>query len=114
MRSVFVVLAILVLTSCAADRYRWSMAHLSLSPRAKKLPQSELEQIVKLVVNSTGTSIVIGVGMPCGGPPGVVNVVADYRSDRYMLYKLKKIERQWKIIGNQDASPALTNLFDFC
>src|SRR4051812_27771698 len=98
MRSALALLTIALPTSCATDRYQWSIAHLSVSPRAKKLPQSALADIVKIVVDAS-SSIVLGVGVPCNGPPGVINVVVDYRSDRYMLYKVKKIGGRWRIIG---------------
>jgi len=46
---------------CAStsDRYEWSMAHLDVSPRAQKLPRPELEQIVKVVVDATSSTVLL-------------------------------------------------------
>src|SRR5205807_4342486 len=111
MRSAFALVALVVLTSCAADRYHWSIAHMSLSPRAKKLPQGDVEEIVKLVVEAS-SSTVLSVGAPCRGASDVINIVVDYMPDRFMLYHVKKIGGHWKIVGREDASPTLTGLFD--
>jgi hypothetical protein len=113
MRAWMALLATLLLASCATGRYQWSIAHLSVSPRAKKLPQSELEEIVKLVVNAS-SSTVIAVGLPCDGTPGVIHVVVDYTPDRFMVYDVKKIGGHWKIAAHRDASPTITELFDVC
>ena len=90
------------------------MAHLDVSPRAQKLPRPELEQIVKLVVDAT-SSTVLAVAQSCDSKSGVFHVVVDYRPDRYMIYDVKKIGGQWKITHFEDASPTLTSLFgDLC
>jgi hypothetical protein len=45
---VAVAAAVLCLAGCATDRYRWSLAHAYISPRAGQLPRAELEEIVWL------------------------------------------------------------------
>jgi hypothetical protein len=59
--------AILVLVGCATDRYRWTLAHAYMSPRARQLPRAELEEIVWLVSHAWDEAI-IGVGQACGDP----------------------------------------------
>jgi len=114
MRHAVLSAAVVLLIGCASDRFEWSMAHLDLSPRARKLPRPELEQIVKLVVNAT-SSTVLAVGQSCDAKSGVFHVVVDYQPDRYMIYDVKKIGGHWKITHFEDASPTLTSLFgDLC
>src|SRR5712691_2112407 len=99
MRSALALVAVAILTSCAADRYQWSIVHATFSPRAKKLGQTELEEIVKLVVDAS-SSTVLAIGTPCRGTSDVINVVVDYESDRVMVYYVKKIGGRWKITGH--------------
>ncbi|HYR23693.1 MAG TPA: hypothetical protein VEP30_12310 [Chthoniobacterales bacterium] len=113
MRHAVLSAAVVLLIGCASDRYEWSMSHLDLSPRAQKLPRPEVEQIVKLVVDAS-SSTVIAVGQSCDGKSDVFHVVVDYRPDRYMVYDVKKIGGRWKITRHEDASPTLTGLFDLC
>src|SRR6266496_650141 len=70
MRRAVLSAAVVLLIGCASDRFEWSMAHLDLSPRARKLPRPELEQIVKLVVNAS-SSTVLAVGQSCDAKSGV-------------------------------------------
>jgi hypothetical protein len=114
MRHVVLSAVVIVLLGCASDRFEWSMAHLDISPHAQKLPRPELEQIVKLVIDAT-SSTVLAVGQSCDSKSGVFRVIVDYEPDRYMIYDVKKIGGQWKITHFEDASPTLTMLFgDLC
>lgn len=55
MKSVAAVIA-LFLAACAEDRYSWNLAHAWLNPRTP-LPRKDLEEIVRLVSNTTNEPI---------------------------------------------------------
>jgi len=100
---------VFLLAGCATDRYRWSLTHAFLSPRAQQLPRDELQEIVWLVSHSWGDTI-IAVGQTCGDNPDEFHVVARYNDYRVMVFDLKKIAGHWKITDHGDASPFLSTI----
>ena len=96
-------IAILVLLSgCAADRYRWNLAHQHLMPNASKLPAADIEEITRLV---SGKSVqpILGIARTRRGPhAGEVTVVTSYPSgetpDDNGCYDLRKEGAHWHII----------------
>jgi hypothetical protein len=105
--------ALLLLSSCATDRYRWSITHAYFSPAARKLPRPELEQIVDLVSHRWSDSI-IAVGQACGDKPDEMHVVARYTDYRVMVFDLKKIAGDWKIMDSGEGSPTLSTVWYGC
>jgi hypothetical protein len=55
-KSLTAVVALLVLATCAEDRYRWNLAHAWLNPRTP-LPRKDFEEIVRLVSYATDEPI---------------------------------------------------------
>ena len=41
-------MALLALAGCAQDRYQWNLSHAAFAPSARRLPESEREEIVRL------------------------------------------------------------------
>ena len=56
MKTVSGVIALLILSACAEDRYRWNVAHAWLNPRTP-LPRKDFEEIVRLVSYATNEPI---------------------------------------------------------
>jgi hypothetical protein len=108
--SLLVVVALLVLSGCPADRFRWNFAHAYLSPRARQLPRAELEEIIRLVSYAT-PEIIIGVGQSCT-ERGLdeMHVVTGYTNDRVTVFDLKKSGGKWRIVDRGDASPSLSTV----
>jgi len=113
MRCVFSLVAVVFVTSCAADRFQWSMANAHFSPHARKLPRKELEEIVSLVTRQWSNTI-IGVGQACGDPPDVMHVVAQYFEDRVMVFDLKKEAGHWRISNSGEGTSLLSTIWYTC
>jgi hypothetical protein len=105
--------AILVLVGCATDRYRWTLAHAYMSPRARQLPRAELEEIVWLVSHAWDEAIV-GVGQACGEPPDTMHVVARYGDYRTMVFDLKRVSGHWRIVDHGDGTPFISTAWYGC
>ena len=110
MRWVAVVVAVL-LTACAADRYRWNMAHQHLMPNASKLPRADIEEITRLV-SKKSLQPILGIARYRNGE---VAVVTAYPSGNYPedhgAYWLRKEAGHWRIIqGGAGLSESLIGL----
>ncbi len=114
MRCAAIVVALL-LTACAADRYRWNLAHQHLMPNATKLPPADIEEITRLVSEKSSQPI-LGVSRRRSGPhAGEVTVVTAYPSGNYPedhgAYWLRKEAGHWRIIqGGAGLSESLIGL----
>ncbi len=101
------------LASCATDLAKWNMANAYLSPRARKLPRAELEEIVALVSQKWGNAVV-GVGKSCDDPPNVMHVVAQYFEDVVMVFDLKKEGGHWRITNSGEGTSFISSLWYSC
>jgi hypothetical protein len=114
MRSAVIMVAIL-LGACAADRYRWNLAHEHLMPNASKLPRGDIEEITRLVSDKSGQPI-LGISLQRSGRrAGEVTVVTAYPSGNYPedhgAYWLRKEAGHWRIIkGGAGLSESLIGL----
>src|SRR5882672_10460572 len=104
---------VFILTSCATDLTKWNMANAYVSPRARKLPKAELEEIVSLVSQKWGNAIV-GVGQSCDDPPNVMHAVAQYFEDVVMVFDLKKENGHWRITNSGEGTSFISTLWYSC
>jgi hypothetical protein len=105
--------AVLILAGCATDRYRWSLAHAYMSPRARQLPRPELEEIVWLVSHAWSDTI-IAVGASCSEGPDQMRAVAKYTEYEVMVFDLKKISGHWRIIDSGEGTPTISSAWYGC
>ena len=100
MRSAAIIVA-LFLSACAADRYRWNLAHQHLMPNASKLPRADIEEITRLVSQASLQPILGIAYQPTGRRRGEVTVVTSYPSgetpDDNGSYYLRKDRGHWHI-----------------
>jgi hypothetical protein len=109
------VVAVIALTACAGDRYRWNLRHAQLSPRAHQLPRQDIEDIIRIVSSAT-PSVIIGIGQYCTDHGlDKMNVLTEYyRDDRLWIVELKKINGKWRIVDQGDVSPSLSRVAISC
>jgi hypothetical protein len=105
--------AVLILAGCATNRYRWSLAHAYMSPRARQLPLAKREEVVWLVSHAWDEPIV-GVGQACGDPPDTMHVVARYGDYRTMVFDLKRVSGHWRIVDSGDGTPTISSVWYGC
>jgi hypothetical protein len=110
---VVVLAVVFLLSSCATDLTNWSLVNAYLSPRARKLPRPELEEIVSQVSHKWGNAIV-GVGQSCDDPPNVMHVVAQYFEDVVMVFDLKKENGHWRITRYDEGTSFISTLWYSC
>jgi hypothetical protein len=93
---------IVAFAGCAADRYRWNLAHEHLMPNASKLPRADIEEITRLVSAKSSQSI-LGISLQRSGRrAGDVTVVPAYPSGNYPddhgAYWLRRETGHWRIV----------------
>jgi hypothetical protein len=109
-----VAILLLALCGCAEDRYRWSLSHARISPKARQLPQSDLEEIIR-IITAASSNVIIGVGQSCTERTlDEMHVVTEYSEDRVMVYDLKKTDGRWKITDHGDGDPLLSTVWISC
>ena len=54
-------MALLALAGCAQDRYQWNLSHAAFASSARRLPESERQEIVRLVSHATTERL----SLPC-------------------------------------------------
>src|SRR6476660_10252413 len=99
--------AVLCLPGCATDRYRRSMAHAYISPRARQIPRAELEEIVWLVSHAWSDTI-IAVGSSCSEGSDQIHAVARYTDYEVMVFDLKKVSGHWRIVDSGEGTPTIS------
>src|ERR1043165_7338086 len=103
------VVAVILLSACAADRYRWNLTHQHLMPNASKLPRADIEEITRLVSTKSAQPI-LGIARKRTGPhAGEVTVATTYPGGNYPedhgCYWLQKKAGHWRIVqGGPDLS----------
>ena len=105
--------ALILLTGCATDRYRWGLAHAYMSPRARQLPHAELEEIVSLVSHAWSDTI-IAVGGSCSEGPNQMHAVARYTDYEVMVFDLKKVSGHWRIVDHGEGTPTISTAWYGC
>jgi hypothetical protein len=113
MRALVCSAVVFFATGCATDLAKWSMANAYFSPRARKLPRVEQEEIVSLV-SARWRNVIVGVGQSCDDPPNVMHVVAQYFEDVVMVFDLKKENGHWRITNSGDGTSFLSTLWYSC
>lgn len=98
MRSVMVALAIFALTACAADRYRWNLAHAQVTGRTP-LARVDLESIIQIVTAATENPILsVDHGEKHDGREHVsvtTGTSTGYGED----FELEKFAGDWRIVS---------------
>jgi hypothetical protein len=107
------VMALFLFTGCATDRYRWSLTHAYMSPRARQLPRAELEEIVWLVSHAWSDTI-IAVGGSCSEGRDQMHAVARYTDYEVMVFDLKKVSGHWRIVDHGEGTPTISTAWYGC
>jgi hypothetical protein len=102
-RAIAITLAVTV-AGCAADRYRWSLAHEYLSPNARHfLSRGDIEEITRVVSAATPQPVLGIAYLRHGEQAGKVTVVTSFEdgqtSDGNSAFWLRKQEGHWHIVG---------------
>jgi hypothetical protein len=101
----------LVLASCAADRYRWNMEHAHLSPNARKLPPAEIEQIVRMIT-AVEPDMILGIGQTLKHVrPDEMNVATGYTEDRCTIFELRRVAGQWRIVHKRNVMSVVVSVW---
>jgi hypothetical protein len=101
-----VALALLVLAGCAQDRYHWNLSHAAFAPSARRLPDSERQEIVRLVSQAT-TETLLRVGQSYyeyKRGDNIMNAVTGYHDHRLTMFSLTKTGGHWVLLDHEDAS----------
>jgi hypothetical protein len=115
MKRALALLIIVAFGACAADRYRWNLAHQHLMPNASKLPRADIEEITR-IVSAKSLQPILGISLQRSGRrAGEITVVTAYRSGNYPedhgCYWLRKEGGHWRIIqGGPGLSESLIGL----
>jgi hypothetical protein len=101
----FFILAVLcVITACAADRYRWNLAHAEGVARPP-ITRSDLEAIVRLVTDATMAPIgTISREPTSPGQPEKVYVDAAFTTGSVDEFILEKGGSGWHIISRAEST----------
>ena len=83
-------MALLALAGCAQDRYQWNLSHAAFASSARRLPESERQEIVRLVSHAT-TETLLRVGQS-DYERGVIimNAVTGFHDHRVTMFYLTK------------------------
>jgi hypothetical protein len=109
----FFALALLVLAGCAQDRYHWNLSHASFAPSARRLPEGERQEIVRLVSQAT-TETLLRVGQSYyqyEHGDNIMQAVTGYHDHRLTMFSLTKTGGHWVIIDHEDASMKFSNVY---
>jgi len=115
MKRALALAIIVTFAGCAADRYRWNLAHEHLMPNASKLPRADIEEITRLV-SAKSLQPILGISLQRSGRrAGEVTVVTAYPSGTYPedhgAYWLRKEAGHWRITqGGAGLSESLIGL----
>jgi hypothetical protein len=102
---------LLALADCAQDRYQWNLAHAGFASSARRLPETERQEIVRLVTQAT-TETLLRVGQSYGERgSNVMHAITGYRDDRVTVFDLKRVAGHWVIYDHGDASMTLSTVF---
>jgi hypothetical protein len=106
----FVVLA---LAGCAQDRYHWNLSHAAFAPSARRLPETERQEIVRLVSDAT-TEPLLRVGQSYyqyERRDNIMQAVAGYHDHRATMFSFTKPDRHWVILDREDASIKFSTIY---
>jgi hypothetical protein len=99
------------LAGCAQDRYHWNLSHAAFAPSARRLPESERQEIVRLVSHATTETLLrVGRSYPERGS-NIMNAVTGYRDHRVTRFTLTNVAGHWVIIDHEDSSVRLSNVY---
>jgi hypothetical protein len=80
-----IAIVLLALAGCAHDRYQWNLSHAAFASSARRLPESERQEIVRLVSHATTEKLLrVGRSYPERGS-NIMNAVTGYRDHRDAL-----------------------------
>ena len=97
-------LVLLTLAGWAQDRYQWNLSHAAFASSARRLPQGECEEIVRLVSQAT-TAPLLRVGQSYyQRGDNIMQAVTGYHDHRVTMFTLTKPGEHWVFIDHEDAS----------
>ena len=105
-------MALLALAGCAQDRYQWNLSHAAFASSARHLPESERQEIVRLVSHATTETLLrVGRSYPERGS-NIMNAVTGYRDHRVTRFTLtKRVAGDWVIIDQEDVPMTTGTLY---
>jgi hypothetical protein len=104
-------LVLLAPAGCAQDRYHWNLSYAAFASSARRLPQGEREEIVRLVSQAT-TETLLRVGRSYyERGDNIMNAVTGYHDHRVTMFILTNVGRHWVIIDHEDASIKFGNVY---
>ena len=104
-------MALLALAGCAQDRYQWNLSHAAFASSARRLPESERQEIVRLVSHAT-TETLLRVGRSYyERGSNIMNAVTGYRDHRVTRFTLTKVAGDWVIIDQEDVPMTTGTLY---
>jgi hypothetical protein len=103
---------LLALAGCAQDRYHWNLSHAAFAPSARRLPESERQEIVRLVSDAT-TETLLRVGRSHYQRESdlIMQAVTGYRDHRVTKFTLTKDAGHWVIIDHEDVPMTTGTLY---
>lgn len=102
-----------MLAGCAQDRYHWNLSHAAFAPSARRLPEIERQEIVRLVSEAT-TEPLLRVGQSYyerKHGDNIMNAVTGYHDHRVTQFSLTKPDKHWVILLSEDLSVASGTLY---
>ena len=104
---------LLALAGCAQDRYHWNLSHAAFAPSARRLPETERQEIVRLVSQAT-TETLLRVGQSYyeyEHGDNIMNAVTGYHDHRLTMFSLTKTGGHWVILDHEDASIKFSSVY---
>lgn len=96
MRYALFAVALLVLSACAADRYRWNLAHAQVTGHPP-LPRADVEAIIRIVTHATVNPILSIYGAESHNGREQVSVTAGASTGYAEDFELEKVAGAWRI-----------------
>ena len=92
------------------ERYQQNIAHEYLSPKIRKLPRKDIEEIT-LVISAATSQDIVGIWKGKNESfPGQVNVTTAFPSGGATMYTLQKQDGTWRIRWSGEISDSLVQL----
>ena len=100
-RSVLLLIAVSVVgCETAADRYRWNVTHAELSPQVRRLPRSDIDQIMHVMAEASQQPVIC-LHVSAQNPHqiyAITGVPYGDRPDQFGSCVLEKQNGQWRVV----------------
>jgi hypothetical protein len=97
----FPLALVLFLAACEADRYRWNLSHAEVA-RSGSVPQSDFEQIVRVLSHAANEPVLIIYPEPPGTKhPTKVNAMTGTSLSTH-IFAFRKGQSSWHIVSESE------------